>query len=51
MDEQALDFHRKVYEAYHALAASEPHRFRMIDGRADRETMAREIWTAVEPYV
>lgn len=51
MDEQALEFHRKVYEAYHALAASEPRRFRIIDGRADRETMAREIWTAVEPYV
>ena len=51
MDEQALEFHRKVYEAYHALAASEPRRFRIIDGRADRETMAREIWTAVEPYI
>ena len=33
------------------LAAREPHRFRVIDGRVDRETMAREIWDIVEPYV
>jgi dTMP kinase len=51
MDEQSLEFHRKVYEAYHALAAREPYRFRIIDGRAARETMAGEIWNAVAPYV
>jgi dTMP kinase len=51
MDEQSVEFHRKVYEAYHALAASEPHRFRVIDGRAGIEPMADEIWKAVEPYV
>jgi len=51
MDEQSVEFHRKVYEAYHALAAREPHRFRIVDGRADRAAMAREIWDIVEPYV
>jgi dTMP kinase len=51
MDEQSLEFHRKVYQAYHSLAARESHRFRIIDGRADRETMASEIWRVVEPYV
>ncbi len=51
MDEQSLDFHRKVYEAYHALAAREPERFRIVDGRADPDTVAREIWKTVEPYV
>jgi dTMP kinase len=51
MDEQSVEFHRKVYEAYHALAAREPQRFRIVDGRADREAMAREIWDIVEPYV
>jgi len=34
-----------------ALAAREPQRFRIVDGRADREAMAREIWDIVEPYV
>ena len=51
MDEQSAEFHRKVYEAYHALAAREPDRFRIVDGRAEREAMAREIWDIVEPYV
>ena len=51
MDEQSLEFHRQIYEAYHALAAREPHRFRIVDGRAGVEPIAAEIWEAVEPYV
>ncbi|HLY19500.1 MAG TPA: dTMP kinase [Bryobacteraceae bacterium] len=51
MDEQSLEFHRKVYEAYHALAAREPGRVRLIDGRADVQAIAEEIWEAVEPHV
>ena len=51
MDEQSLEFHRKVYEAYHALAAREPPRFRIVDGRAGIDAIAAEIWKAVEPYV
>ena len=51
MDEQSLEFHRQVYEAYHALAAREPHRFRIVDGRASVESIAAEIWNAVAPYV
>ena len=51
MDEQSIEFHRSVYEAYHALASREQHRVRIIDGRADREAIAREIWGIVEPYV
>ena len=51
MDEQSLEFHRKVYDAYHALAAREPERFRIVDGRADWDSMADDIWRIVEPYV
>ncbi len=51
MDEQSLDFHRRVYQAYHALAAREPDRVRIIDGRAAIQPIAEEIWKAVEPYV
>jgi dTMP kinase len=51
MDEQSLEFHRRVYEAYHALAARELHRFRVIDGRAGIEPLSAEVWKAVEPYV
>ena len=51
MDEQSLEFHRRVYEAYHALAAREPHRFRVVDGCASIDAIAAEIRKAVEPYV
>jgi len=51
MDEQSFEFHRQVYDAYHALAAREPQRFRVIDGRAAIDAIAAEIRKAVEPYV
>jgi len=51
MDEQAVEFHRKVYEAYQALAAREPGRIKRIDGRAGRDDIEREIWAVVAPYV
>ncbi|MBZ5582010.1 MAG: dTMP kinase [Acidobacteriia bacterium] len=47
MDDQSLDFHRKVYEAYHALAAREPERVKIVDGRADIDGIEREIWDIV----
>jgi dTMP kinase len=51
MDEQSLEFHRQVYAAYHALAAREPQRVRLIDGRAAIDAIAAEIWKVVEPHV
>lgn len=51
MDEQSLEFHREVYKAYHALAAGDPRRFRVIDGSLGIEPLAEEVWKAVEPYV
>jgi len=51
MDEQSLDFHRKVYEAYQALAAREPDRIQRVDGRAPIDEIERAVWTIVEPYV
>jgi dTMP kinase len=49
MDAQAVEFHHKVREAYLRMAAREPARFRVIDGRADVETVARAVRAAVEP--
>lgn len=51
MDDQSLDFHRKVYAAYHALAAREPQRVKLVNGRAGIEDIEREIWSVVSPYV
>jgi dTMP kinase len=51
MDEQSLEFHRKVYEAYQALAAGEPERIRRIDGRAAVEEVELAIWDMVSAHV
>src|ERR1700733_381623 len=32
LEEQAIEFHHKVRDAYHELARKEPRRFRLIDG-------------------
>jgi dTMP kinase len=51
MDDQSIEFHRRVYEAYHALAAREPERVRVVDGRADADTIERQVWSIVSAYV
>ena len=51
MDEQGLEFHRKVYEAYQALAASEPNRVKRIDGAAPADDVERAIWEVMRAYV
>jgi dTMP kinase len=51
MDEQGLEFHRKVLEAYEALAAREPTRIKCIDGTASADDVERAIWEVVRAYV
>ena len=51
MDEQSVEFHRKVRDAYHTLAAEEPDRIRLVDGRASVDAVAEEIWNIVSRYV
>ena len=51
MDEQSVEFHRKVRDAYMALAAREAGRFRIIDGRAGMDAIEAEIWRVVSAHV
>jgi dTMP kinase len=51
MDEQSLDFHRRVWEAYRQLAAREPERVKLVDGRASMDEIERAIWQLVSVYV
>lgn len=51
MDDQSLEFHRKVREAYLALAKQHVDRFRTIDGRGAPETVAERVWTSIAAYV
>ena len=47
MDDQEIDFHHRVRQAYAELAAQEPRRFAVIDGRRDVETVAKAVWETV----
>src|ERR1039457_5998809 len=51
MDDQAIEFHLKVYQAYHALAAAEPERVRLVDGRAGMDEIERAVWSIVSAHV
>jgi len=51
MDDQSLEFHRRVWEAYHGLAAREPGRVKVVNGRADIDSIEREVWGTVSSYV
>jgi dTMP kinase len=51
MDDQSLEFHRKVREAYLALARRHADRFRIIDGRGAPETVAERVWATMAAYV
>ena len=51
MDAQALEFHLKVHAAYHALAAAEPERVKLVDGRAGIDEIERQVWGIVSAHV
>jgi dTMP kinase len=51
MDDQALEFHRRVYDAYHALAAREPERVKLVNGRTGIDEIERQVWNIVSRYV
>jgi len=47
LEEQAIEFHHKVREAYHELARRDPQRFRLIEGRGAPEAIAAKVWGEV----
>jgi dTMP kinase len=51
MEEQDAAFYEKVRDAYLALAAQEPERFRIIDGRDKLESVSEQIWKVVSAHV
>jgi dTMP kinase len=51
MDDQSPEFHQRVYAAYHELAAREPKRVKLVNGRASIESIEAEIWSVVQQYV
>lgn len=51
MDDQAIEFHRIVYEAYHGLAAREPERVKVVNGRQEIDAIERDVWNIVSAYL
>ena len=51
MDDQAIEFHLKVHQAYRALVAAEPERVKVVDGRAGMDEIERAVWSVVSAYV
>jgi dTMP kinase len=51
MDEQSVEFHRRVYDAYQTLARREPGRIQRVDGRLSIDDVASAIWKIVSGYV
>ncbi|MBV9441195.1 MAG: dTMP kinase [Acidobacteriaceae bacterium] len=47
MDAQSLEFHMRVQQGYRKIAASEPDRFRIIDGSGEPNEVAERIWQTV----
>ena len=47
-EREALDFFQAVREGYLRLAATEVHRFIIIDGDQSPETLEKEIWDGVK---
>lgn len=48
MDEQSVEFHRKVRDAYHHLVEEEPRRVKLVDGSHDESQVAEDVWALVD---
>ena len=51
IDRQPLEFHQLVQAGYRKIAASEPKRFRIVDGSGEPEQVAERVWAEVRPVL
>lgn len=47
LDEEDLEFYRRVREGYRQIASEEPKRFHLVDGSSGSDELASEIWDCV----
>jgi len=46
-EDEALAFHSRVRDGYHALARTEPERWRCFDGLRPADALSEEIWRVI----
>ena len=51
MDDQTVEFYRRVREGYRALMAEEPQRWIAIDASRNVNEVQQEIWEVVESRI
>jgi len=51
LDEQSLGFYQRVLDGYRKIAALEPDRFHIVDGRGTPEMVADRVWAEVQPLL
>lgn len=50
-ESEAGEFHHRVTAGFHALAAADPHRWRVVDAAGTVDEVAQRVWTAVAPML
>lgn len=50
-ESQAVEFHRRVRESYHALASEEPDRWLVLDGTLGERALAAQVRAGVQPIL
>jgi dTMP kinase len=51
LDDEAVEFHRRVRGGYLEMVALEPHRFAVVDGRPGVDAVAGAVWDVVSPLL
>jgi dTMP kinase len=46
-EQERLEFHRRVFAGYRAVAAADPERIRVVDARGDTDTVERRVLAEV----
>ncbi|WP_026688718.1 dTMP kinase [Alteribacter aurantiacus] len=51
LDQEKLDFHYRVREAYQSLAKREPERIQTIDAEGDLEQVVQQTWETIAAFL
>lgn len=50
IEAETIEFHKRVREAFHAIAKAEPQRFHLIDAHQPQDLVFRDVMNLLTPY-